>query len=501
MLLYGQSVNAFDVAAFSLALFFLATFIRRYLALRHIPGPLLASLTDFWFFWVMRHGDYTKKALELDRKYGKLVRYGPNRVLFSDATAIPLVYGTTKAFDKAESYDVLTPYINGKLVPSLLSSRDETAVSAIKRHISHVFSNTAILDYEHHIDDSINNLTKTLEDGDPKVNLQKWFSYLSFDAICRVGFSDDTNKLMRTEEADDALLGGRRRFKHWNNWCATPFIENLLFKNRLGVKLAGTELITAIAANRVQDRLEKGGAISSHKDLLDRYFQAQEKAPELFDTRRIIALTLTIVHAGSETTGHSLTIALYCILTHPQVYARLEEEISQAKLSFPPQYSEVSKLPYLEACIKESFRVRTIATGPIERVVPPTGITILDTFIPGGTVVTLNKSALAVDSAIFDPSSRYHVNKYIPERWLGVGSTQGALMDRATFAFSHGKRGCLGIHLAWCEMLKIIPAMLMRFRIRLQDPNFALETSKGMVGLVSGPGLPVILTSRSEAQA
>lgn len=493
MLFYGQSVNAIDIAAGGILLVAFCAALQRHLALKHIPGPFLASLTDFWLHWVMRYGNYKESAFELDRTYGRLVRYGPRRVLFSDVNAIPLVYGTTNPFRKAVSYEIITPYINGRLIPSLLSSRDESEVSAIKRHISHMFSNAAVFDYEHHIDETITSLIKCLQSSGPNVDLQKWLSYFTFDTICRIGFSDDTDMMARGEDVGDTLLGGRQRFQYWTSWYAIPHIERLLFKNRFSAFISKQELITTIAAKRVQERIEKGGAASSHHDLLDRYFQAQEKAPNLFDTRRVIALTLTIVHAGSETTGHSLAIAFYNILKHPRVYARLKEEINDANLSFPPQYAEVLKLRFLEACIKESQRVQPLSQGPLEREVPPQGTTISGVFIPGGTVVAANKSALAFDPTIYDPWSQYSVHEYIPERWLDLSLDQLALMDRASLTFSYGKRACLGVHLAWCELLKAMPAILMRFDIELQDQEFELETDRGVVGLIIEKGLPVVL--------
>lgn len=493
MLLQGQSLYIAACAALLLALF---TLIRRYLTLRHIPGPFLASWSDLWLLRVMRNGTYREKAIELDNKYGKVVRYGPSRVLFSDVEAIPVVYGTTRPYQKATSYQILTPRVNGRLIPSLLSDRDENEVSAIKRHINHVFSNTAVLDFEHHIDHTITNLIKVLQTKGPKLNLQTWFSYFSFDTICRIGFSDDTDMMSRGEDVGDTLLGGRLRFQHWGQWLAIPQLERLLFKTRFTASVAKPELITSIAAKRVQERVEKGGAAGGYQDILDRYFQAQEKAPSLFDIRRIIALTLTLVHAGSETTGHSLTIVLYTLLKHPHVYARLRKEIDDANLSFPPPFAEVVQLKYLEACIKEAQRTVPLSRGPVEREVPSQGTTISGVFIPGGTVVSVNQNALAFHPAVFDPFGKYDVHEFIPDRWLDLSPSQLALMDRALFAFSYGKRACLGVHLAWCELRKTLPAILMRFDVELQDKKFELETEKMMVGMVIGQGLPAILTER-----
>ncbi|KIW10224.1 hypothetical protein PV08_11185 [Exophiala spinifera] len=492
--LFGSSTA---LACYSFLLIFVALKLRQFLALRHIPGPFLASLTDFWFLYVMRLGDYKKQSLELHNKYGPLVRYGPNRVLFSDVEAISVVYGTKAPFQKARSYDVITPYINGKLVPSLITLRDEREVSAIKRHISHAFSNTAILDYEHHIDHTIQSLVKALQANGPELDLSDWLGYFAFDTLCRIGFSDDTEMTARGEDVGNTLLATRTRNHHWDRWLALPALESFWFKNRYLSGGMKADPLTNLAKQRFQARVDQGGAASTHHDLLDRYFQAQQKSPELFDNRRIVALIVTIINAGSETTGSSLAVAYYYILKHPHVYARIKQEIDEAGLSFPPQFRDVVKLKYVEACIKESMRVRATSQGPMERVVPPEGMTISGVFIAPGTVVAANKSASTLDPRIYDPSGKHPVHEYIPERWLGVDPSRTAQMDLASLPFSYGKRTCLGIHLAWCEMLKCLTAMFMRFDVDLKDRSFELEIEKGMIALVTPKGLPVIIKPRA----
>jgi hypothetical protein len=108
MFTYGQTLNAVEVAAGALLLITLITLLRRHLALRYIPGPFLASLTDLWLLYIMRFGDYRQTTARLAAQHpnSKLIRYGPRRVLFSDPHAVPLVYGTTKPFPKAASYSM-----------------------------------------------------------------------------------------------------------------------------------------------------------------------------------------------------------------------------------------------------------------------------------------------------------------------------------------------------------------------------------------------------------
>lgn len=84
-----------------LSIYLIFTLGRRYLRLSHIPGPPLAAFTDLWLLRQYRIGTNSFQVLlDLDHKYGSVVRYGPNRVLLSDPSAITTVYGTTKAFEK-----------------------------------------------------------------------------------------------------------------------------------------------------------------------------------------------------------------------------------------------------------------------------------------------------------------------------------------------------------------------------------------------------------------
>lgn len=73
----------------------------RYNRLRHIPGPLLPSLTDFWIqSKVWRGGNVAEIVPELHEKYGPIVRWGPNRVSFASADAIPAIYSSKDVFPK-----------------------------------------------------------------------------------------------------------------------------------------------------------------------------------------------------------------------------------------------------------------------------------------------------------------------------------------------------------------------------------------------------------------
>jgi len=75
--------------------------ILQYWSLKHIPGPFPARFTNFWLarkFW--KRESFKDIALDLHNRYGSIVRYGPDRVLFSDLSAVPVVFNTKRALRK-----------------------------------------------------------------------------------------------------------------------------------------------------------------------------------------------------------------------------------------------------------------------------------------------------------------------------------------------------------------------------------------------------------------
>ncbi|KAL1847038.1 hypothetical protein Plec18170_008814 [Paecilomyces lecythidis] len=133
--------------------------------------------------------------------------------------------------------------------------------------------------------------------------------------------------------------------------------------------------------------------------------------------------------AGSDTTASGLRGTLLHIITNPNVYTKLKTEIDEAVskgfLSSPAQAHEATKLPYLQACIKEGLRIFPPITSLRERVVPPEGDTILGNFVPGGTNIGINMAGSLLSSVFgSDPDI------FRPERWLEADSTTLAQMER-----------------------------------------------------------------------
>jgi hypothetical protein len=67
-----------------------------------IPGPFLATITDLWRFVVVWGRRPDRTHLQLHRKYGSLVRLGPNEVSCSDPSALQVIYALNAGLIKSD---------------------------------------------------------------------------------------------------------------------------------------------------------------------------------------------------------------------------------------------------------------------------------------------------------------------------------------------------------------------------------------------------------------
>jgi benzoate 4-monooxygenase len=187
-------------------------------------------------------------------------------------------------------------------------------------------------------------------------------------------------------------------------------------------------------------------------------------------------LTSTVtVDAGSETTAIALTHLLYYLTKNPRCFSKLREEVSDAlsgeQLVAP--YSKVKTLPYLKACIEESLRLSPPLPRGLERVTPPSGATIMGTFVPGNVGVSVPAYIAHRDQDIFpDPEA------FLPERWIDNNAKDIVKMREAFIPFSAGGRACIGRNITMIEQQILIATLVHRYDFALPSPEWTLQNEE-----------------------
>ena len=136
----------------------------------------------------------------------------------------------------------------------------------------------------------------------------------------------------------------------------------------------------------------------------------------------VMTMAVSMAFAGSETTAISLSAVFYHLLKTPRCLDKLLREIDgeARKGGFEDTegglvtWGEAQRLVYLDACIKEAFRVHPAPGLPLERIVPKGGAEIAGVWVEGGTIVGVNAWVVHRRKEIFGED----VEAFRPERWL-----------------------------------------------------------------------------------
>ncbi|KAI1178212.1 cytochrome P450 [Nemania sp. FL0916] len=457
--------------------------------LRGAPGPFLAKFTDLWRAYQLYHGNLREKLLELHSRHGSIVRYGVRSISINDPEVIKVAYGSRAGFITADSYKVLLGHQNGKDIESLASIRDEKRHGALRRSVANAFTSTAALDYEKWIDVTIEEFLVSVSKKDTfdAASMALWYA---MDSSARFSFGVPLGCLTTEEDVGGFVQLTRDRLHHWVRWSSYPKIERLLYRNSIFKPATRVPLnMVAIATEKLEARSncekvsEKDPEGVVAPDLLQRFLEASKDFPQALDRPGILGMLMSTITGAGDTTASVLGATLFYILKNQAVLERLEAEFKDAGLREIPAFAEVKMLPYLNAVIKESMRMFSSGAFPMERRVPAGGATIARMYFPEGTTVGCMPAAIHRNKEVFGED----VEVFRPDRWLINDREQLRVMEASHMSFSRGRKNCIGQNIATLSMKKVIPALIMKFKLRLVDPDISFKADYSASSAVLAP--------------
>lgn len=88
------------VLPYTLIFFLVLYLFGTYWHLHHIPGPFIAKFTDLWRLINVYQRRPEEVYLKLHKRYGDVIRIGPNCVSITGPDTIQEIYGIGKGFIK-----------------------------------------------------------------------------------------------------------------------------------------------------------------------------------------------------------------------------------------------------------------------------------------------------------------------------------------------------------------------------------------------------------------
>lgn len=197
----------------------------------------------------------------------------------------------------------------------------------------------------------------------------------------------------------------------------------------------------------------------------------------------LIAETVELLIAGTDTTAHTLSFAMGELALHPDIFQKAQAIVDRVWQQHGALSSESLKgLTYLRAIVKETLRLYSVASGSTSLQA------VKQTVVEGITVPPGAKVYWSMLAAGRDPETYAQPEEFRPERWLeeGKGVPSLPMVD-----FGSGAHRCLGEQLAMLEATVMLAQLLRNFEWELVNGRSSLENLQQNLLIHPADGMPM----------
>ncbi|KAK8067555.1 hypothetical protein PG996_006667, partial [Apiospora saccharicola] len=448
--------------------------------LASVPGPKLAAATWLYegYYEVVLGGQYFKRMKEMHEQYGPVVRINPNEVHFNDPDFIDTLYpvGGRKT-DKPIMVGHRTGTPN-----SIVATVDHHMHRLRRNSINGFFSIASIRRVEPMIAEKLEKMLARWNQGAGKdglvLQMHTVFKAYASDIITTYAFGDSFHFLDQDDWGSSYFTSTDKYFNltHiFGQWPLTMKIVNNLPTWVLGIFIPNlTEMSSKQSwwVNRVR-QIRTSPNPDEIKSTIFEGILSSSLPPEEKTDARMAADAQLVGLAGEGTTAYTLSASLFELLSHPDEYKKVKDEITAAvgDKDRVPTYAEIETLPHFQAAIQESLRLHPGVMSRMARISPEAEIVYSNkrtgaTYrLPPGTWYSMSTYITQTDPEVFVKPLEFR-----PQRWI-----DNPLLSRSFIAFARGSRNCVGQYFARREMGMVLATIINRYDVYRGQEGRTLE--------------------------
>jgi cytochrome P450 len=285
------------------------------------------------------------------------------------------------------------------------------------------------------------------------IDLQADLMRYTVDVTSGLAFGVDINTLESDEEVIQTHLD--QIFPALFKRLMAPYPYWTWLRNRnLDRHLDALQRAVQDFIGQARRRMQANPALRDNPtNLIEAMIAARDNPDSELTDADVAGNVLTMLLAGEDTTANTLAWMIYLLYRHPDALRRAREEVLGKDLH---NYESMTALPFVDACINETMRLKPVA--PIIILQPTRDTVVAGIEVPKGTILMCLMRAGAIDERRF-PDAR----AFDPARWLS-GATAGS-PKRVSMPFGAGPRLCPGRYLAILEMKMVMTMLLNNFEI------------------------------------
>ncbi|XP_022104398.1 cytochrome P450 4F22-like isoform X2 [Acanthaster planci] len=199
-------------------------------------------------------------------------------------------------------------------------------------------------------------------------------------------------------------------------------------------------------------------------DFLDILLCAKDSDGQGLTDQEIYDEVDTFMFEGHDTTASGLSWFLYDMARLPEFQQKCQEEIDDLLVDREDdrlEWDDLSSMPYLTKCLKESLRVHSPVPKIMRTLTRP--LTFPDgRTLPKGTTITIVISDLHNNPHVWDDPETFDPERFSPERAKNIPPF-------AYVPFAAGPRNCIGQHFAMNELKIISATVLHNFHLSVDE--------------------------------
>ncbi|XP_003922419.1 cytochrome P450 2C19 [Saimiri boliviensis] len=269
----------------------------------------------------------------------------------------------------------------------------------------------------------------------------------------------------------------------WIQICNSfpPFID--YFPGTHNKLLKNIALTKSFILEKVKEHQESVD-INNPRDFIDCFLIKMKKEEHNqqseFTIENLVHTAFDLFGAGTETTSTTLRYALLLLLKHPEVTAKVQEEIEHVVgRNRSPCTQDRSHMPYTDAVVHEVQRYIDLIPTNLPHAVT-SDVQFRNYLIPKGTTILTSLTSVLHDNKEFPNPEKFDPHHFLDE---------GGNFKKSNYfmPFSTGKRICAGEGLARMELFLFLTSILQNFNLKpLVDPK-DLDTTPVVNGFASVP--------------
>jgi cytochrome P450 len=226
-------------------------------------------------------------------------------------------------------------------------------------------------------------------------------------------------------------------------------------------------------------------------DLLSMLLLSQDENGERMNDQEVRDEAVTLFAAGHETTSNALAWIWYLLSQHPEIEARLHDEVDRVLAGRPAQIGDLPQLNYVRMVVKEAMRLYPPAWVLNARQ-PITDVDIDGHIIPKGANIFVSPYAVQRNPRYFTDPLKFDPERFHPE-------LEKHIPRYAYFPFGGGPRVCIGNSFALLEAQLIVATMAQHVRLALM-PDQPVDID-ALITMAPKYGLRMRVTARETVPA